>query len=150
MNQEIIIKEIPEMLIASIRFKGKYQDVSQAFNSLFKKYGRYCNGAPFCLYYDNDYKEDDADIEACVPVKTAVEVEGIICRKIPGGKAVTVVHHGPYETLGQSYQVIIDHLNENNRRIRLPHREVYLKGPGMILPRSPRRFITEIQIMLER
>lgn len=149
MNQEIIIKEIPEMLIASIRFKGKYQEVSGVFRSLFKNYGRYCNGAPFSLYYDNDYKEDGADIEACVPVRTTVESEGVKCRKLAGGKAVTVVHHGTYETLGQSYQVIFDHLNENNRQIRLPHREVYLKGPGMILPRSPKKFVTEIQVFLE-
>lgn len=150
MSNEIIIKEIPDILIASIRFKGKYQDVSEAFRNLFKNYGRYCNGTPFSLYYDNAYKEDDADIEACVPVKTAVEVEGIKCWKLPGGKAVTVIHHGPYETLGQSYQVIFDHINENNRQIRLPHREVYLKGPGMILPRSPKKFVTEIQMLLEK
>ena len=150
MNQEIIIKEIPEILIASIRFKGKYQDVSEAFRNLFKNYGRYCNGAPFSLYYDNDYKEDDADIEACVPVKTVVESEGIKCRKLAGGKAVTVIHHGPYETLGQSYQLIFDYLNENHRQISIPYREVYLKGPGLILPRSPKKFVTEIQVLLEK
>ena len=150
MNQEIIIKEIPEILIASIRFKGKYQDVSEAFRNLFKNYGRYCNGAPFSLYYDNDYKEDDADIEACVPVKTVVESEGIKCRKLAGGKAVTVIHHAPYETLGQSYQLIFDYLNENHRQISIPYREVYLKGPGLILPRSPKKFVTEIQVLLEK
>lgn len=150
MNTEILIKEIPEMLIAAIRFKGKYQDVSQAFNSLFKNYGRYCNGAPFSLYYDNDYKEDGADIEACVPVRTMIENDGIKCRRLPGGKAVTVIHRGSYETLGQSYQILIDYLNGNSRQTQVPYREVYLKGPGMILPRSPKKFVTEIQMMLEK
>lgn len=148
MNTEIIIKEIPEILIASIRFKGKYQDVSQAFGSLFKNYGRYCCGAPFSLYYDNEYKEDGAEIEACVPVRAAVESEGIKCRRLPGGKAVTVIHKGPYETLGQAYQLLFDYLNENKRQMQIPYREVYLKGPGMILPRSPKKFITEIQVLL--
>lgn len=150
MSSEIIIKEIPDLLIASIRFKGKYQDISQAFNSLFKKYGRYCNGAPFSLYYDNDYKEDDADIEACLPVRTAAESDGIKCRKLAGGKAVTVIHRGPYETIGQSYRLLIDHLHENNRQTQIPYREVYHKGPGLILPRSPKKFITEIQMLLEK
>ncbi len=148
MSTEIIIKEIPDMLIASIRFKGKYQDVSEAFMSLFRNYGRYCSGTPFTLYYDNDFKEDDADIEACVPVRAMVESDGIQCRKLAGGKAVTVIHKGPYETLGQSYKLLIDHLNENNRKTQIPYREVYLKGPGMILPRSPKKFVTEIQMLL--
>jgi len=52
-------------------------------------------------------------------------------------------------TIGSSYKIIIDHLNENQRRFNLPQREVYLKGPGMILPRSPKNFITEIQFLLE-
>lgn len=154
MSQEIIIKEIPDMLIASIRFKGKYQDITPVFGSLFKNIGRYCNGAPFSLYYDSGYKEDEADIEACVPVRTMVEMtvsnDGIKCRKLTGGKAVTTIHKGPYETIGQSYQLLFDHINENKRQIRLPNREVYLKGPGMILPRSPKKFITEIQMLLER
>lgn len=148
LSSEIIIKEIPEMLIASIRFKGKYQDISQAFNNLFKNYGRYCCGAPFSLYYDNDYKEDDAEIEACIPVRTAVENEVVQCRRLPGGKGATVIHKGPYENLGQSYQLLLDYFNENQRQMQIPYREVYLKGPGMILSRSPKKFVTEIQMLL--
>lgn len=149
MSMEIIIKEIPDILIASIRFIGQYQEVSTIYAKLFKNYGRYCSGVPFSLYYDKDYKEDDADIEACVPVRTSIEIDGIKCRELKGGKAVTVIHKGSYETLGQSYQEIFDHINENKRQIQLPHREVYIKGPGMILPRSPKKFVTEIQMLLE-
>lgn len=149
MSTEIVIKEVPDILIASIRFKGKYQDVTPVFRSLFKNYGRYSSGTPFSLYYDNDYKEDNADIEACVPVRTSIEIDGIKCRELKGGKAITVIHKGSYETLGQSYQVIFDYINENKRQKRLPNREVYLKGPGMILPRNPKKFVTEIQILLE-
>jgi DNA-binding transcriptional MerR regulator len=150
MNTEIIIKDIPDLLVASIRLKGKYQDVTPIFKKLFRNYGRYCSGAPFSLYYDNEYKEDDAHIEACVPVKSMLEIDDIQCRKLLGGKAVTIIHNGSYETLGQSYKVLIDHLNENNREIQLPHREVYIKGPGMILPRNPKKYVTEIQMLLKR
>ena len=150
LSQEITIKHIPDILIASIRFKGKYQDVTEAFGNIFKHLGRNCNGAPFSLYYDFGYKEEDADIEACVPVKKPIsELDNIKCRKLTGGKAVTIVHKGPYETVGRSYQLIFDYINENNRQIKLPNREIYLKGPGIILPRNPKKFVTEIQIMLE-
>lgn len=102
------------------------------------------------MYYDDCYKEEDADIEACVPVRALVEIDGIRCRKLTGGKAVTVIHRGPYENFGQSYKILIDHLNENNRKTQIPYREVYLKGPGMIIPRNPKKFVTEIQMLLEK
>lgn len=149
MSREIVVKEIPDLLIASIRFKGKYQDVTPAFTSLFRNYGRYCMGAPFSLYYDHGYKEDGADIEVCLPIRTGVEIDGINCRKLAGGKAVTTIHKGPYETIGSSYKIIIDHLSENQHQYHLPQREVYLKGPGMILPRNPKNYVTEVQFLLE-
>jgi DNA-binding transcriptional MerR regulator len=148
-DTEVIIKDIPGIMIASFRFKGKYRDITTNFKKLFRNYGRYCSGAPFSLYYDNDYKEDDADIELCVPLKALIEMDGIKCRELKGGRAVTIVHTGSYETLGKSYKVLIDHLNENKRQILLPYREVYIKGPGMIIPRNPKKFVTEIQMLLE-
>lgn len=147
-NREIIIKDIPDILAVSIRFKGKYKDVGEAFGKLFRHYGRYCSGSPFSLYYDADYKEEDADIEACVPVRSAVSAEGITCRTLKGGKALTILHHGPYETIGESYKVLIDHIKTHNLKTTAPSREVYLKGPGLIFPRSPKRYITELQMFI--
>jgi effector-binding domain-containing protein len=77
-------------------------------------------------------------------------VGDIHIRKLKGGKAITVIHKGAFETLGESYKILIDHLNENRLKIQSPSREVYLKGPGIILPRNPRKFVTEIQMLLER
>jgi DNA-binding transcriptional MerR regulator len=148
-SNEMVIKDIPDILIASIRFKGIYSEVSGIFGKLMRHCGRYCNGIPFCLYYDADYKDDDADIEVCIPVKQAVNTGDITSRKIQGGKALTKIHQGPYETIGESYKVIFDYVNSTHMKIALPHREVYLKGPGLILPRNPKKFVTEIQMVIE-
>ena len=148
-SNEIIIKDIPNILIATIRFKGKYSEVGPYFAKLMRTCGRYCNGAPFCLYYDAEYKDDHADIEAGVPVRQAVNNAEISSRTLPGGKILTKIHQGPYETIGESYKVMIDYLNSTQTKTVLPHREIYLKGPGLILPRSPKKFVTEIQMMIE-
>lgn len=148
-THEITIKEIPDILMASIRFKGRYQEVGNYFKKLFRRCARYVNGTPFALYYDNEYKEEDADIEACVPVKVAIYAEEIGSRVLKGGKVISLIHKGPYETFGESYKKLIDYKNENNIKTGSPSREIYIKGPGLIIPRSPKKFITEIQVPVE-
>ena len=34
----------------------------------------------------------------------------VTSRTLPGGRAVTLLHHGPYETLGDSYKVLLDYV----------------------------------------
>lgn len=149
-SADIVIKDIPDVLIASIRFRGQYQDAGTYFSKLFKQCGRHTNGSPFFLYYDTDYKEEDADIEACVSVKAPVENDGIKSRVLKGGQAITIVHKGPYDTLGDSYKQLIDYAIRTGLKTIIPSREIYLKGPGMILPRSPKKYITEIQMLVNR
>ena len=38
------------------------------------------------------YKDEDADIEACIPVRTPVDSEGIKSRVIKGDKVAAVIH----------------------------------------------------------
>ena len=58
---EVEEKEIETMLIAGYRMKGKYSDVGTGFGILGKAFGRHINGKPMNLYYEGEYKEDDAD-----------------------------------------------------------------------------------------
>ena len=148
-HNDLVVKTIPDLLIASIRFKGQYSAVGPVFGKLMRACGRYYNGTPFCLYYDAEYQDTDADIEACVPVKQAVNTTEIASRLLTGGQALTKIHQGPYSSIGESYKALIDYLHTSSTKTVLPHREVYLKGPGLISPRSPKKFVTEIQMMME-
>ncbi len=145
---QIVRRNLPSPLVASIRFKGRYHEVSLVFKKLFRHCGQLCCGAPFSLYYDQEYREADAEIEACVPVRARVEADGIRCARLQGGAAVALIHQGPYSSLGPAYKALIDHIHENRLTVHGPSREVYLKGPGIILPGNPKRFATEIQMLL--
>lgn len=142
-------KTLDPILIAAIRMKGKYSDCGKAFATIGKKLGRYISGKPFCLYYDDEYREDDADFEACMPIRQAKETPGISIRQLPGGKCAALIHKGPYETLGPSYAKIFEWLQQRSHEIVIPCREVYLKGPGLILKGNPKRYLTEIQILMK-
>jgi DNA-binding transcriptional MerR regulator len=146
---EIEEKDIDTLLIAGIRMKGRYQDIGKGFGMLAKKLGPAVNGKAMNLYYDTEYKEEDADFEPCFPVRKGKSADGIDVRELRGGRAVTLVHKGPYETLGESYKKLFDYIHRKGYRTALPSREKYIKGPGMIFKGNPRNYLTELQVMIE-
>ena len=139
-------KAFEPLLIAGIRMKGKYSDCGKAFSQLGKAVGRYLCGKPLCLYYDGEYREEDADFEPCFPVRRQIEVAGVSVRTLPGGRCLALIHRGPYDQLGRSYAKILNRANEQKTKIALPTREIYVKGPGMIFRGNPNGYLTEIQL----
>ena len=142
-------KMLDSVLIAGIRMKGRYSDCGKAFKKIGWKVGRYISGKPFLLNYDAGYKENDADFEACMPVRQSKAVEGISFRQLPAVRCVSLVHKGPYEQLRASYAKVLNYVSERGYKIVMPTREVYVKGPGMIFKGNPRNYLTEIQIPIE-
>jgi DNA-binding transcriptional MerR regulator len=142
---EISERNVDEMWMCGIRYRGAYGDIGTCYAELFRKVGRFCIGKPFAIYYDCEYRED-ADIEAGIAVRKEVTVNGISCRRLSGGRFVSVVHRGSYDTLGIAYKALFEYLSGKGLKVVGPSREVYLKGPGMIFPRDPRNFATEIMV----
>lgn len=148
-NYEVTQKEIPPVLIASIRMRARYQDCGKAFGQLGRAFGRHISGPGFLLHYDGEYKEQDADYEVCFPIRKQVEPRtGMSVRELPGGVFLTLLHKGPYDDLGRSYEKIMREMNEREFEIVLPTREVYLKGPGMIFRGNPQKYLTELQMQV--
>ena len=147
-TSEIVEKNIPDIRIAGIRWKGRYSDCGQYIGKLAKHLYRYLAGKPFNMYYDEGFKEEDADIETCFPVREDKEIKApadVSIRALPGGKFVSIVHKGPYDQLGRSYEKISLYLKQKNYRVVGPPREIYIKGPGMIFTGNPKNYLTEIQ-----
>jgi DNA-binding transcriptional MerR regulator/effector-binding domain-containing protein len=145
-NFAIAEKNIEPMLVAGIRMKGKYSDCGRGFGQLGKAIGRYICGKAFCLYYDGEYRETDADFEPCFPIRKEVVVDGDSIRTLPGARLLTLIHRGSYDQLGRSYAKILAETDRRKLKISLPTREVYLKGPGMIFKGNPKNYLTEIQL----
>jgi effector-binding domain-containing protein len=142
-------KTLEPQLVAGIRMKGRYSACGQAFARIGRSMGRFICSKPMLLHYDTEYREDDADFEACMPVRQKREIAGLSVRELPGGRCVSLVHQGPYDQLGRSYAEVFKYINDQKYKVILPTREVYLKGPGMIFKGNPRNYLTEIQIFIE-
>ena len=146
---EVEEKNMEPVLVAGFRMKGKYADSGKGFGRLGRAVGRYICGQPLSLYYDCEYREDDADFEPCFPVSKRVEGlerEGISIRELPAGRCLSLLHKGPYPQLGRSYEKILRAAKERAANLLLPTREVFLKCPGMIFKGNPKNYLTEIQL----
>jgi effector-binding domain-containing protein/DNA-binding transcriptional MerR regulator len=149
-NYEIQEKQVEDIIFAGFRFKGKYDEVGSAFKKVGRKAGRFISGNALTLYYDCEYKENDADIEAGFPVSKSLKANsGIDCKILKGGKSVTIVHKGPYESLNKSYEKLFTFIEQKKYKSLSPSREVYLKGPGMIFKGNPENYLTEIQVLIQ-
>ena len=146
---EVQEKSVDPMLIAGVRTRGKYAECGRGFSKLGRSCGRHVCGMCFLLHYDMEYREDDADFEACMPIRKAIVADGIDVRELPGGRCVSLMHKGPYDTLGRSYAKILRYAKDRDYQLAIPTREVYLKGPGMIFRGNPKNYLTEIQMLIE-
>ncbi len=142
-------KTVGTVLIAGIRMKGRYAECGEAFGRIGKHLGRHICGKPFLLHYDAEYRDVDAEFEACMPIRNGKPVHGISVRELPGTRCVTLLHEGPYDQLRISYSKILEYVRGKNLEVTMPTREVYHKGPGMILRGNPKNYLTEIQIPIE-
>jgi DNA-binding transcriptional MerR regulator/DNA gyrase inhibitor GyrI len=143
-------KDLAEVEVAGIRWKGRYSETGKALQQLGKLAGRHIRGKPMNLYYDGEYREEDADIESCFPVGEMKKSGALALHRLPAGRCVCLVHKGPYQQLGRSYARIMDYIQSKKYEAQLPMREVYIKGPGMIFRGNPKKYLTEIQIMISR
>lgn len=149
MNYKIEFKDFEAQTVAALRFRGKYSDVGKYIGTIYKEVKGKADGAPFCCYYDGEYKEE-ADIEVCIPTKGSVTGAKVESKQLPKIRAISTTHIGSYETLNSAYKAIMDYAREHNLECLLPSREIYHKGPGMIFKGNPNKYVTEIVIPVKQ
>ena len=146
---EVEEKSLAPVLVAGIRQQGRYCDCGPSFGKIGRSFGRHICGPCFLLHYDMEYHEDDADFEACMPVRQTKAVAGVSVRELEGGPCVSLLHRGPYEQLGSTYAIALRHVKRRGYEVRMPTREIYLKGPGMLFRGNPQKYLTEIQLPIQ-
>jgi DNA-binding transcriptional MerR regulator len=146
---EVQEKRLDTILIAAVRMKARYSECGQGFSKIGKAFWRDISGKCFLLHHDAEYREEDANFEACMPIRKRKEASGIVVRELPGCRCVSLLHKGPHQELSRSYAKIMAYIKDHGYEIVMPTREVYLKGPGMIFKGNPKNYLTEIQIPIK-
>lgn len=140
--------EIQKMLVASIRFSGKYSDLDKYVPLLYKEVKNNIDGKHFNCYFNEECVET-ADIELCIPIKKRIVDTIVKCKMLPAIKAIHTTHYGGYDTLYLAYKAMFDYANTHNLKILTPVREIYTKCPGVIFRGNPANYITEILLPFE-
>lgn len=85
----------------------------------------------------------------CVPTAETPVGNGIEIKEMPRIKAVCITHMGSYETLSHVYAAIDRYAAKQGLQLQPPFREVFIKGPGMLIKGNPDKYITEIQFPIK-
>ncbi len=96
--------------------------------------------------YFTEYPLDNPNmVSYCVAVPPESSGEHIV--RIPEFCAVSVYHHGAYESLSDIRKNMIDYINENNMEASGICRHIYIEGPPQ--HKDPNKFITQILIPIK-
>jgi len=147
---EIEDRQIAPLLVAGIRTRGRFAASKAGFKRLGRTFGFGLAGKPGMLIYDEEYKQDDADFEPFFPIKKPKQTDsGIHVRELPAGRALCLVHRGPYDRISGVYARLLAHARKLELSPQAPSREIYIKGPGMLFAGNPEKYLTEVQLFLK-
>lgn len=148
---DIVVKSIePQAVVYVHETVPTYADVGRLFQKAFAHVGQLSlrpAGAPIGLYYDNEYRDHDVDVEIAVPVNAVPGGAQVAVRQLSGGAMACLVHQGGYDSIGVVYGGLFNWVNNNGYHVSGPSREVYLRGPESG-PASG--YVTEVQLPVEK
>lgn len=153
-NYEVVIKKVEPTRVAAIRdVVPAYSQQGGLWNELYAQVGQY--GAQFAgpcitVYYDEEYKERDVDVEVCQPISGPIPAQGRVqIRELPGGPVASVVHNGAYNRIGQAYDALMRWIGGNGYKTAGPGRELYLRAAQPVR-QDDESCVTEIQLPVEK
>jgi len=153
-TQEVALKKTPAQQVAAVRdIVPTYSHIGDLLDEIFAHFGQHKvgpAGPPIGIYYDEEYREKDVDIEAAVPVSGAVtDGERVKSRELPAIEQMAcIVHAGSYDVIGGTYGQLMKWVEANGYHLSGPTREVYLQGPES--GDDPSAYVTEIQVPVEK
>jgi effector-binding domain-containing protein len=153
MKPEIKIVEIKEQPTLTIRESTNLSSIPEKMGRIFteilsfmEKRGISPVGAPFAYWHNmnpDSISRGIFDMECGFPVSVPVDGFGQIKKsKLPGGKVITAMHVGPYDTLAQTYEEVLSWIKENGYQVEDDMWETYLTNPCEVPDQS--KWMTEI------
>jgi len=139
----VSFRTVGDMLIAGIRFEGRYEEIAGYLEKLERAVGSRANGDPMAIYHGR------GRIEVAFPVREPVEGAGVASRTLEGAVMLTHPHRGRYasqdagEKLGEMWGKLWRYTVEHHIGVtEEPWREVYIEDDAD----DPGLYTAELQI----
>jgi DNA-binding transcriptional MerR regulator len=155
----VVLRETPEVEVYAIRRRvpglgAPVQAMFEAAEAAVASARARRDASPFMIFHDLEYREADADVEVCIPVKSGVATH-IGTRIVPATPSMgCVTYHGPYDQTPVLYAALLRWIERSGLRIDGPLREVYhrygadqvgYRLPEHVLAGSSAEYVTELQ-----
>jgi effector-binding domain-containing protein len=162
----VVMRAVPACSMATIR--RRVPSLGSPVTAMFEQLEAHvasCKGrapaSPLLIFHDDEYREVDLEIEACVPVARSVAVkEDIHVREVESWPTVAcVIYRGAYDQMSAVLQTLLAWTERHKMRIAGPIREVYLRFgadqdayrlPSAFLTQHADEYITEVQLPVTR
>jgi effector-binding domain-containing protein len=137
MGTEIRITRRDAALVVSKSLSVRLSEIGGAIGPAFGEVYGYLgvrgiagDGPPFVIYHGAPVADDPFDIDVCAPVGRPIDPPaGWQMQELPAGTFATLVHVGPYDTIGTAYETMVGWIDTHGLTVAGPPREVYLSGP---------------------
>jgi len=156
---EITIKKVEPILIASIRKAFHSTEFDEELESMWGKVNEYIElkggkrTIPCMMLYHTGWGDMDEtstlEVEVAEPItKSFGGNELVSVYELPKvDKMVCIVHKGPFSTIGKTNEAIFDWIKQNGYKKNGPIREIYHRGEW--ITDDPNEYITELQVPIE-
>lgn len=163
---DVVLRDIEPQLVAAYREVAADDDrIQQMFDGLETYVAQYesarADKPPLSIYYDDEYREKDMDVEVAVPLRYPIQENDMMrVRQLPRLSSVAcVVHIGEYSEIYQAYNALLAWIEANDYQMTGPIREIYLRYgadgldfelPPTYLADDRHEYVTELQLSVER
>ena len=163
---DVVLRDIEPSLVAAYREVAPDDDrIQQMFDMLETYVARYegarADKPPLSIYYDDEYREKDMDVEVAVPLRYPIpENESMRVRQLPRlFNVACVVHVGQYSEIYQAYNALLTWIDANDFQMMGPIREIYIRYgadgldfelPATYLADDKHEYVTELQLSVEK
>jgi len=137
LGNEIRVTRRDAALIVSKRLPVRLSEIGGVIGPAFGEVYGYLgargiagDGPPFVVYHGAPVADDPFDVEICAPVGRTIDPPtGWQMQELPAGTFATLVHVGPYDTIGAAYDTLTAWIGAHELACAGPPREVYLSEP---------------------
>jgi DNA-binding transcriptional MerR regulator len=159
----VLLRDTPAIEVYSVRERVRHlgepmQRLFEQAESVVATERARSATSPLTIFHDPDYREQDVDVEVCIPVKH--RVTKLNTHLLPRCEAsASITYRGPYEQTPLAYTQLLEWMSRSGMRLAGPLREVYhcygadqvgYSLPTAVLANSSDDFVTELQAPVAR
>lgn len=122
--------------------------IGSVFEEMFRK-GLQPAGPVMTFYLDEEFHQEHANVEVCIPIAQGSTTKGIKgVKMLDPGLCAVCTYTGVYSKLGKAYAVILKWIEENQYHIASAPFDIYMNNPQEV--KTPEELVTQVCFPIQK